>query len=535
MERSRSGPGQLVIRTVVVMFAIVSASPAWARDVVVTNTTELVAAITAAQPGDTISLEDGTYASTGASCSAVGTAAAPIVVRARHPLGAKIEFDAVEGFKVSGAYWTFEGLDIRGVCPIDDACEHAFHVFGAADHFTLTSSRVRDFNAQLKVNIGTVNGAIVAPNAGLVAFNELSDTRPRNTANPVTKLNIDGGDDWIVRGNYVHDGTKAGGDQTSYAVFMKSGGKRGVMERNLVICARDDQTAATRIGLSLGGGGTAPQFCAPAYDASVPCAVEHEGGTLRNNIIVNCSDVGIYLNRARDSKVLFNTLIATAGIDFRFDTTSGEAHGNLLTGVVRTRDGATMTATSNREAVALSTFQTWYVAPLVGDLTAIGDLVTPIGTVPTRTEVPDDYCAKPRSSGMTVGGAIDHLQGGCVTTVPPVGPDGGPSDHTPVNGDAGMDGASAGGCCSTQTRDGSRGGTICLAIGVLLGIGRKRTWPDARPFALTSSRGRRTSNRSRTPRRFARRRHPVRRGASRRHTGGRHGHRPCRCRDERRR
>ena len=444
---------------------------AHARDVPVATAAALREAIATAMPGDQILVADGTYALTDLSCITAGTVAAPIIVRAVTSLGAKLEFSGVEGFKVSGAHWQFDGLDIRGVCAVDDTCEHAFHVVGNADGFVLRNSRVRDFNAQLKVNIATVNAAIVAPNAGLIEYNELSDTRPRNTGNPVTKLNIDGGDDWIIRGNYIHDATKLGSNQISYGAFLKSGGKRGVMERNLVICAKDDQSASTRIGLSLGGGGTGGAFCPPAYNANVPCAIEHDGGTLRNNVIINCSDVGIYLNRAKDSKILFNTLIATSGIDFRFDTTSGEAYGNLVSGVIRTRDGATMTATSNVQNVALATFQTWYTAPLVGDLTAIGDVVTAISAVATRADVTDDYCATLRSAGMTAIGAIDHLTGGCMTMRPPTG-GGGPALRDDTNGGRNDMAPTVdnGGCCTTQRSP----LTAWLAPLVLLILGRKR-------------------------------------------------------------
>ena len=62
------------------------------------------------------------------------------------------------------------------------------------------------------------------------------------------KLNIDTGDDWVVRDNYLHDFSMAGG--ISYGAFMKSGGNRGVFERNLVICVKDAPAGDTRIGLS---------------------------------------------------------------------------------------------------------------------------------------------------------------------------------------------------------------------------------------------------------------------------------------------
>ncbi len=239
----------------------VAAPRVLAAEVPVANVTQLTAAIAAAKPGDTIVLAAGTYASTGFSCTATGTTALPIKVKSATPLAAKVELDSLEGFKVSGANWQFEGLDIKGVCATDGACEHAFHVTGAATGFVLRNNRIYDFNAQLKVNASQIGGVYVMPHGGLIEGNELFDTRARNTGNPTTKLNIDTGDDWIVRANVIHDFQKGGGDGVSYAAFMKSGGKRGLFERNLVMCARD-YSGGTRLGLSFGGGGTAPQFCA---------------------------------------------------------------------------------------------------------------------------------------------------------------------------------------------------------------------------------------------------------------------------------
>jgi parallel beta-helix repeat protein len=430
---------------------------------------ELVAAINAAKAGDEIVLAPGTYQMTGASCTAVGTEAEPIVVRAAQPLAAVIEFDALEGFRVSGAHWHFEGLDVRGVCASDPNCEHAFHVQGAAHGFVLRGSRVRDFNAQLKVNAAMVGGTMTAPDRGLVEYNEVGDTRGRTTSNPVTKLNIDTGEDWVVRGNYLHDAQKVGGDNTSYAAFMKSGGKRGVFERNLVICSRDT-TGGTRIGLSFGGGGTAPQFCAPAYDAGTPCDVEHDGGTIRNNIIASCSDVGVYLNRAKDTKVLYNTLVGTAGIDFRFATTTGVAIGNLMTGTIRPRDGGTVMDSGNMTGVAVATFAQWYAAPLTGDLMAVGDVSALVGAGPANPNVTNDYCAAMRPSGALTLGAIEHSAGGCDTTRPPMGTD--PTivnDDMPPSGD-GAQMKDGGGCCqATATPN-----LLAIALALLAFRRRKR-------------------------------------------------------------
>lgn len=399
---------------------------ALAAETRVSTPTELQAAIAAAQPGDVIVLADGVYAIPRLSCAAEGTAAQPITVRAASPLGARVEVSTVEGFKISGAYWTFDGLDVVGVCGSDSDCEHAFHVTGAADGFRLLRSRVRNFNAQLKVNSELVAGAMRAPHRGLVAYSELFDEADRKTSNPVTKLNIDTGDDWVVRGNYLHDFGKDGGNGVSYGAFMKSGGSRGLYEGNLVVCTTRAEPRLTRIGLSFGGGGTAPQFCAPAYDASVPCSVEHRNGTLQNNIIAGCTDAGIYLNRSADTRVLYNTLITDLGVDFRFDTSSGVAHGNLLAGALRDRDGGSHTEGPNLAGVALTTFAQLYRAPALGDLRLQpgAELSRVVGQGTPIQGVSTDYCGRPRSATLPTLGALESQLGDC-DTVPPREPSGG--------------------------------------------------------------------------------------------------------------
>ena len=411
-----------LVSCAIVAIATFVAGVASARTVNVSTATELTTAISAAAAGDEIVLAAGTYHLTGASCSASGTAAAPIVVRSATPLAAKIEFDALEGFHVTAPNWHFEGLDIKGVCADDNNCEHAFHVTGAASGFVMRGNRVFDFNAQLKVNADKdSSGKWITPDNGLVEGNEIGDSHPRATSNPVTKLNIDTVSNWIVRANYLHDGHKNGGDGVSYQSFMKGGGKNGLYERNLVICARDDASGGTRIGLSFGGGGTAPQFCEPAFDPAVPCVPEHTSGVMRNNVIVNCSDVGIYLNQSKDTKVLYNTLVATSGIDFRFASTSGEADGNVMAGKIRTRDGGAFTAGLNLTDLTAAQFAAFYVDPLHGDLKKKGDLSSLLQKGAKRADVFDDYCARARSDAKLDLGALESTLGDCDTTRPPLG------------------------------------------------------------------------------------------------------------------
>lgn len=460
-------------RVAALVVALGAFAPLTARaaDVPVASAAELTAAISAAKAGDTIVLASGTYDLTDASCRADGTSAAPITVRSAVPLGAKVRFSGVEGFKVTGASWRFEGLDVQGVCATDAACEHAFHVSGGAAGFELRGSRVVDFNAQLKVNSARDAGGVMrTPHGGLVEGNELFDTHARATGNPTTKLNIDTGDGWVVRANYIHDFQKGGGDNVAYGAFMKSGGKGGVFERNLVMCERTLKGGVT-IGLSFGGGGTANEFCAPAFDPGKPCDPEHTGGTMRNNVVVGCSDVGIYLNRSQSTKILHNTLIATSGVDFRYASSTGEARGNVLAGKIRARDGAAFAGVDNVTDVSSADFAAWYADPSTADLRKKGDLGALVDLA-SQASVTDDFCGRPRAGKHDLG-AVEHSLGDCDTTrVHPgvgssgadlggLGTDGGASSSSGASG-AGPGGASSGGASRGEADE---GGCSCAAAG----------------------------------------------------------------------
>jgi MYXO-CTERM domain-containing protein len=471
-----------------------SAASSAAKEIQVSTAAELQTALsTQVAAGDVVVLAPGTYAvDSKISCTAAGTADAPITVRAKTPLGAVITSNTVELFKVSGAYWRFEDLDIKGVCADDSSCEHAFHVVGTAKGFVLRKNRLADFNAHLKVNAeGTGHPT---PDGGLVEGNEIFDSHPRATSNPVTPLNIDNASSWTVRANLIYDFTKAGG--VSYGAFSKGGGKNPLFERNLVICSLHDQTAATRIGLSFGGGGQSPDTCAPAYDPNVPCDPEIQGGIMRNNVVVSCSDVGIYLNKAKDTKILHNTLIATTGVDFRYASSTGEAHGNVLTSKIRVRDGGSFTGDDNLMDVAASTFADWYLAPLEGDLRKKGDLSALLDKGTPSALVPDDYCARTRSDGKPDWGALEHSLGDCETTVPPLsgmsagsggagggqgGVDGGETGSGGAGGAGGQasnggdDPSSKGGCaCHAGGEQDGTGGVPALAAGALLAFSALR-------------------------------------------------------------
>lgn len=391
------------------------AGAASTRTVKVTDTKSLVAAIGDAQSGDTILLADGTYnLGSKLKVDADGDAQHPIIVKAEHRFKAIIRVSSQIGFEVTGPYWEFRDLEVRGVCATDTDCEHAFHVVGA-DGFHLIGNRVVDFNAHVKAN---ANFDHTMPSDALIEGNEFFDSHPRRTTNPVTPLDLDNANRWVIRGNFIYDFHKLQGDQVSYGGYVKGGGEAPVFEKNLVLCGRKDLAGGTRIGLSLGGGGMSPDLCAPHWDGNTPCDPETTGGIIRNNLIANCSDVGIYLNRAQGTAVLFNTLVRTHGIDFRFQTSTGEAKGNVLAARLNNRDDADFTSDKNLQRQTSSMFEDLYQNADGGDFRLKGNPAALIGKGGTDPRVTDDFCGRPRTGALDLG-ALQSSLGDCATLPAP--------------------------------------------------------------------------------------------------------------------
>jgi hypothetical protein len=392
--------------TSLMAISLMLSTGAMAEEVAVDTVAAFESAIADAQPGDHIVVAPGIYNMPDGrtDCVADGTIELPIVIRAPIAGQTTIRFGngLVEGFYVSGAYWIFENLIIEGSCANDNQCEHAFHLAGNADGTIIRQNVIRDFNAQLKANRSPSNPAVF-PDDVIVEYNELYDSAPRNTSNPVTKIDVVGGRRWIIRGNFIHDFAKAEGNNISYAAFLKGNSRDGLFERNLVQC-ESLHTGQIRLGLSFGGGGSGPDSI--CEDNS--CKPEHQNGTMRNNIIANCpADVGIYVNAASNTKIFNNTLFDTTGIDMRFTETTGEVRNNLLGGQIRTRDSANFDESHNLTQVNLADFQSWFADAAALDFSLVdGASFMDQGT--TIASVSDDYCTTPRDDGAYDIGALEY-------------------------------------------------------------------------------------------------------------------------------
>ena len=296
------------------------------------------AAIATARAGQVIVFAPGIYRFSGRRALWTSNAAG-VTVQARKTGTVHLEFDMVEGIVVQAPRWTFENLDIRGVCATHDACEHAFHVVGKARQFVARNNTMVDFNSHIKIN--GAGGDF--PDGGLLEANTLRNSSARATAQAVTLIDLVGASGWTMRANLIADFVKAGGDHTSYGAFAKGAGSGNRFERNVVLCEQQLRGApGVRVGISLGGGGTGPAYCRDRA-----CVNEQEGSAIVANLIAHCSDEGIYLNRAARSEIVHNSLIATAGMMLRYPETGARVEGNLVDGRIAVDKGARLDGGDN--------------------------------------------------------------------------------------------------------------------------------------------------------------------------------------------
>lgn len=404
LERLDRGVSPLPLRPALRLGAQPAALPAPAgRAVLAASESQLREALQSALPGDVITLVPGDYRFSGAALpvNQPGSAAARITLRAQIPGSARLAFELTEGFHVSAPYWTFENLDIRGSCAEHAACEHAFHVVGGGHHFVARNNTLSDFNAHLKIN----GADDTWPDHGLIEGNTLVNSAARRTSNPVTPIDLVGASHWVVRGNLIADFVREGADTTSYGAFAKGAGEGTRFERNVVLCEhRVRGQPGSRVGLSLGGGGSSADACRDRR-----CVVEHDEGVIEANLIAFCADSGIDINRSSRSRVLHNTLIDTGGISVRSAAGSADIEGNLVDGALYRRLGASLHEHDN---LATAPLRLYLGSHPVRDLfTDVGALDFAWRAGPPRregaAEPAADLCGSPRPAQPAYGAFED--------------------------------------------------------------------------------------------------------------------------------
>lgn len=308
-------------------------STAAAETITVGDSLEFRAALERVGAGDEVTLLPGRYQIGRFNTSTGGRPGQPIIVKALVAGSAIIHVRDTETFSITHPYWFFENLTIQGT----DKTHHAFHLAGNADNVRIRNCRLTNFHSHIKSN----GNGHQFPDRVLIEGNRLHNDVLRNTSEPTTPIDAVGGRNWVIRNNFIADFGKNGRNAVSYGAFLKGNSRQGLIEQNLVICSWKHQ-GGYRIGLSLGGGGTEASYC-----ENQDCRVEHRNGTIRNNIVLNCSDAGIFIKKAEQSGVYHNTLIDTLGIDIQVYPGSAVVENNYVGGVVLVRKGATAIASGN--------------------------------------------------------------------------------------------------------------------------------------------------------------------------------------------
>jgi len=304
-----------------------------AKTIWVTNSGELIKGLNAAVSGDEVILLPGQYNLGRFESRTGGTSKAPITVKATIPETVVIQASRVETFSIYNPYWVFENLTIRGT----GSTHHAFHISKNADHVVIRNNKLINFHSHIKSN----GKGDQFPDFGLIEGNEMRNDAIRQTSQPTSPIDVVGGYGWIVRNNVVADFGRSSAKSVSYGIFLKGNSTNGLIEQNLVICSQTHESGY-RIGVSLGGGGTGKAYCEKQN-----CQHEHRHGVIKNNVVLNCSDAGIYLKKASDSKVFHNTLINTLGIDAQLAPTSAIVENNYVGGVIHARKGASIQRSNN--------------------------------------------------------------------------------------------------------------------------------------------------------------------------------------------
>lgn len=381
----------------------------------VSSVSELRRALKSVKAGGTIKIQPGTYRihSRAIQIKHSGQQLKPITVVAEKLGDVTLELDTLEGFYINRPYWKFLNLVIKGVCASDGRCEHAFHVVGGGHNAVIHNNVILNFNAAIKANGILKHGKSDYPDNGKITNNTFYNQTIRKTSKPVTMLDMVGVNDWIVSDNLIADFIKAKGDKTSYGAFFKGNGFRNIFERNLVICRLNLKLdEAVQVGLSFGGGGTTKTSC-----RNQVCSQEHSGGIARHNIVMNCSDVGIYLNKSANTEIYNNMLINTVGIDTRFKASSAVIANNFISGRIRDRNGGVSEELSNI-VTDLEDVSQYYVNPMSGDFT-LKNRAGIIGQGVNLQKIEQDFCGNDRKLGqIDIGAFVYNDQN---TTCPPFG------------------------------------------------------------------------------------------------------------------
>jgi hypothetical protein len=388
----------MLIFTGVVLFLGWSLSSTVNGAVVVSNSSELVAAINNANSGGdkTILLRDGRYTlndmlgiyATGMTVAGLSGNRDSVIVE-----GAGMSGGVTHIFNVAGSNFTAQDMTLQKVS------NHAIQLQVDVDSVSIRNLHILDTYEQMvkiaydpgnlsaRSDDGLMENCLLEYSAGIGPQYYIGGIDGHNARN------------WIVRNNTFRGFRSPSGDTAEHAIHFWSDSANTLVEGNLIInCDRG-------IGFGLGDRG-------------------HSGGIIRNNMIYHDSsqgfaDIAIGLESSPGTQVYNNTVYCENSypnaIEYRFGSTTGVLIANNLTNrAIAQRDGASGTVSHNLTNSQAS----WFINPSIGDLHlsyAVPAVVDQGESIPGLT-VDFDGGSRPQGAGIDIG--ADEYGAGAVTPTP---------------------------------------------------------------------------------------------------------------------
>jgi hypothetical protein len=267
---------------------------------------------------------------------------------------------------------------------------HAIQVRGETGASRLRVYGVRLFDTGQQLLKGSFAPDGQTADEGLVECStfEYSDHAPSDCTNGVDLIGMN---DWIIRDNrFVRiRGPREKRWSAGPAILVWGHSAGTTVERNVVIdCFRG-------IALGLGPGA----FATPRGG---PTQVDHRGGVIRHNIVVNLNawgDEGIEANAAPDVRIEFNTVLIEGqlpwSISVRFPQTSAIVRNNLSARRVMLRDNGKARLEGNVEGATRS----WFLDAAAGNLRLAPSAAAAIDAGVPVSDVDQDFEGLPRAVG----------------------------------------------------------------------------------------------------------------------------------------
>lgn len=441
----------------------------------VTTAAALGDAVRNANPGDVIEVAPGTYSISGKiRTGKAGTKESPITIRGTGATAdTKLDFrDTDEGLVIGHSDWIIEHVWVNGACDGGGCGRGAggIHVNAGGDRVIIRYSKITNWEQNIKSD----RSDSAEPTDGQIIGNEISNTGDGYT-NGGTGIDLVGGVRWYIAGNYVHDWARGA---TRYGIFVKGGARDAIIERNLVVGARDlGPGPGPAIGISFGGGGTGTEFCAPENRGNGGCTCEAFAGIARNNIVVHTTDAGLHTKRACGSIFASNTVHdsgSNLGLQVQVEGTSPVV---LTNSVLDSKISGRATDDNNALSLGIAGLEKIYADP---DALLFGKGADPsaaAGKAKPRADVTNDYFGHARSANDL--GAIELATAGTVWPwsenalegVVAPGPDGNGNPSTPGTGADGGASGSGGNGATNGSGNGSDDDGGCSVGGRASGAG----------------------------------------------------------------